>query len=178
MFTSSNMGKSVRASLSPQRSVENDQLIFEIQDGRLPPSPIFVKKKRSMFCMARENIVNIQITSSQVGCVWGCLTCLLKGFQFNCLTDFFIEGKSLKHALVRQCLFCWAVWDQPVSLGLKLTLKIKTEKTGFTYNLVLCVKLLVEYLKKEHCLVLETEFKLWTLTLKILMRLFLSPRTE
>ena len=63
------------------------------------------------------------------------------------LTDFFIEGESLKHALVHQCLFCWAVWDQPVSLGLKLTLKIKTEKTGFTYNLDLCVELLVEYLK-------------------------------
>lgn len=48
--------------------------------------------------------------------------------EFICLTEFFVECETLKHALVHQCLFCWAVWDQLVSLGLKLTLALEEEK--------------------------------------------------
>ncbi len=72
--------------------------------------------------------------------------CLFKQFSVICLTEFFIEAGSFKHALVHQCLFCWAVWDQFVSLGLKLTLH-STEKRNmshFTMLVPVSVKWLFE----------------------------------
>lgn len=49
----------------------------------------------------------------------GALTCILKCVS---LTEFLVEGETLKHALIHQGLFCRAVWDQFVPLGLKLAL--------------------------------------------------------
>lgn len=49
------------------------------------------------------------------------------------LTEFFIEGETLEHALVHQCLFCRAVWDQLVPLGLKLTLQLREETRNLSH---------------------------------------------
>lgn len=39
-----------------------------------------------------------------------------------CLTEFVVEGETLKHALVHQRLLLLAVWNQFGSLGLELIL--------------------------------------------------------
>lgn len=50
------------------------------------------------------------------------------------LTEFLVECETLKHALVHQSLFCWAIWDQFGSLGFKLALQDIRKRHTFNWG--------------------------------------------